>query len=778
MLKKFPKAVSKVPKAVVKAYLKRYPQKLRLSRFNKLKKYSWMKSMWVEIRDELFPEEIPTTEEESSSIVVAKPVLLPPAAGVQLFNSPYGRYSCTQGNPLNCDGSVITEEDFESACSVCGFPKLLPVKSLIKGQLGTYRIEQHIGRRGIGFQYAATQLGVNQPVVIKEYLLPERYFNPEEIRQKKQGFKSLAGFSLADGRIQDLRCLQPLEAIVDEIQPRCYLIMDERGGSPTLNRYLSLGLFSPLQVRAILQMVLQSLEFLHGQKFRLPSGKIIDGLAHGNLSLDSLLLIGNWEPGADIESTDFFVYLCDLAIWEQLFQPLSVESRIHNQSQDLVTLGYIAFYLLAGNVTTDSGQALDPKIENHWNCGDLDLKHFILRLMELEVPFENAEIARQELLRLPKVEFISSKFLPEEVKLLPPAKKKYSRLLILLMSVLGLGVIGGIAWLLFAKPQSSVAENNTPVPCCLNKIKAIPNGEFTYTASAKGIWEYVSLEEDLIRKDETLEERIQTAQPKLNLNYQPSESRAEAISKVDSGEADFAIVPLIEPLPNSLKSEIIAYDGLVPIVAFSYSQRQKGLPNKLKGKITLNQLEQLYSGNINYWDEIKGPTIPVELYAPQDKEAREIFTSRILTNQQTRNSGNVMNAQVRLLSEIPMMRAVIKDFEDRQKGGIGFSSISKIVGQCSVYPLALQNKRKSPLQPLIMDNGKPINPSIDLCDRKGSYHPNVELFKTGKYPLAYPIAVVYPRDNDRSPIGEKFAQILRTREGQRLLGKTGLVTGE
>ena len=103
--------LKKLPKAVVKAYLNRYPVKLRLSRFNQLQKYSWMKSMWVEIRDELFPESA-DNEEDSSSIVVAKPVLLPPAAGVQLFNSPYGRYDCTQGNPLNCDGSVNTEVRF------------------------------------------------------------------------------------------------------------------------------------------------------------------------------------------------------------------------------------------------------------------------------------------------------------------------------------------------------------------------------------------------------------------------------------------------------------------------------------------------------------------------------------------------------------------------------------------------------------------------------------------------------------------------------------------
>ena len=146
-----------------------------------------------------------------------------------------------------------------------------------------------------------------------------------------------------------------------------------------------------------------------------------------------------------------------------------------------------------------------------------------------------------------------------------------------------------------------------------------------------------------------------------------------------------------------------------------------------------------------------------------------------MNNQELNINDSFTNTGVRELANIPMMRAVIKDFEDNQIGGIAFNTISKIVGQCSVYPLALQNKGKSPVQPLIMDNGKPINPSIDLCDRKGSYHPDVELFKSRKYPLGYAIRVVYPRDNDRSIIGEKFAEILKTEEGQRLLGEAGMV---
>lgn len=59
-------------------------------------------------------------------------------------------------------------------------------------------------------------------------------------------------------------------------------------------------------------------------------------------------------------------------------------------------------------------------------------------------------------------------------------------------------------------------------------------------------------------------------------------------------------------------------------------------------------------------------------------------------------------------------------------------------------------------------------------ERLQRYEP-ADAFRTGRYPLLNAIAVVYPRSNDRSPIGEKFAALLATREGQKLLAQTGLV---
>jgi ABC-type phosphate transport system substrate-binding protein len=69
-----------------------------------------------------------------------------------------------------------------------------------------------------------------------------------------------------------------------------------------------------------------------------------------------------------------------------------------------------------------------------------------------------------------------------------------------------------------------------------------------------------------------------------------------------------------------------------------------------------------------------------------------------------------------------------------------------------------------------------VKPKSDLCDRKGSYHPNAEAIRSGDYPLAYPLAVIYPFDNSRSNIGKKIADLLLTQESQAQLITEGMVS--
>jgi ABC-type phosphate transport system substrate-binding protein len=272
---------------------------------------------------------------------------------------------------------------------------------------------------------------------------------------------------------------------------------------------------------------------------------------------------------------------------------------------------------------------------------------------------------------------------------------------------------------------------------------------------------------------QTLEARLRESQANFQLNYKPSPSIEAAIAKVQAREVDFAIIPMLKPLPIDLAYREIAYDGLAVFVAFSYSRRNQGLPKTLEGEASLEELRQLYLGQISSWQELKGANLPVKLYAPTNPEAIQFFEQRVLKDVQI---SRLTKSQVTQLPTLEMLQKVLQDFESPEGlGSVGFSPLSQIFGQCSIYPLAVQAKGKKAVQALVLDKDQPIDPSTDLCDRKGSYYPDVKAFQTGQYPLAYSLAVVYPRDNSLAPAGEKFAQLLRTSEGQRLLYETGLV---
>ena len=114
------------------------------------------------------------------------------------------------------------------------------------------------------------------------------------------------------------------------------------------------------------------------------------------------------------------------------------------------------------------------------------------------------------------------------------------------------------------------------------------------------------------------------------------------------------------------------------------------------------------------------------------------------------------------------MSDILQDFENNQeKISISFDFLSRVYGQCSVYPLAVEG-----VQPLIENNGNEINSKTDLCD-KGGYKPNVDAFNSESYPLAYQLIVIPSEDNKE--IGNRFANMLLTEEGQTLLKEAGLV---
>lgn len=749
----------------------------------------------------------------------------------------YKQYQCLRNDPLGCEFSLaanlanhaqqsIQQHSEAGYCQKCGFPATLTEKTEIRGYRGRYRVEQFHSRRGMGRLYRGIRLSDNHPVVIKEYLLPRESFNRSEAYLRQQAFLQLSGVSLADGRIQDFRLFTPWDVIADQNQERCYLVTwGELDASSTLNQYLAQhDPMSAEQVRQVLNQVLQTLESLHGQKFRLPYGHVPRGLAHGNLSLDSLVIVRHPEmkghippshaglpdlpvlelkPGVSVVSDSpirddkFSIYLCDLALWERLFDPPDFPIRTLSSAEDLVALGYVSFYLLAGrNWNPVSGLPPDPLYDQEWPPINRELKLFILRLLGLvDVPFASAEAARQALLKLPREQQVARK--GSSVVPVDTERLRNWRILWLLVGVLAIALILLLVqWLLSKLPPS--ASSDLPV-CCIKDVSEIPAGNFTYTAEREGTWNYVLKQPSLVLKNRTFEDLLQERQPKLKLTYQPELSRKEAIAKVSSKEAEFAITSLssgTEQLSMTLGQQQVAYDGLAVFVAFSYARREKSLPRFLEGQITFEQLRQLYTGKITNWKELNGPDLPVKLYISNAPEAVQIFEERVLQNSQdialfrsmlvkqgsvpgTFTNPSRSNQQITALPTFSELRQILRDFEARDEsqtvGAIGFDTFSKISGQCSVYPLALADGNSPAVQALVEDDGRSVSPETNLCNDKGNFRPHVEVFTTGSYPLSYPIAVIYPHDNSRPPVGKKFAEILQTQEGQCLLSRTGMV---
>ena len=729
----------RIIQTVLVIYLKRYPHNLRLSQFNFLSNYDWMKNLLTEIEPELFPKQ--NKDNETSVEVV-------PSA----------------------------------------HRKKEVIEFTIDGRREKYKVHFRRNVRGQGCLFEGTQIDADRFVVIKKYQLDKRLFNKRELYQRQKRFENQAGINLADGRKQDLRIICPFEAIADK-NARCYLITEYKDASPTLaQRLAQTGPLDSEMVRQILLQILQTLNLLHDQKFCLPSGEIRNGITHGNLSLESLLWVN--------QGKEFYIYLTDLALWENLFQPPESEppsipdpiSQQDMRQEDLKAVGQVGFDLLQGS----SDHNLDPKDEAVWVQIEIDqrLKTALRKLLGIiPPPFASAKEARQDLLRIPSPPIVQPLVLNEEKEL---HQRRRSPWLAILLILGGLGLSIGIRFAYLHRSSARKESPKAPSPCCLNAINAVPLGEYNYTSVEGGSWSYILSQPDLLRDHQSLAEHVFPSSKNTKLVHKSSDSIEEVIDKVKDRDVHFGIIPLIDDksldFDSDLDYQVIAYDGLAVFVAFTYQLRSQGLPSSLDGSLSLEDVQKLYRGKVKQWDELKGSQLPVKLYAPNRPEVNQIFEHFVLDSLMKKDWEITREEKIETRSTFAMLRSIIQDFEqlpeNKRVGGVGFSPLSMVFGQCSVYPLAIKpNNKKRAIQPLSLKNGKAIDPSTDLCDRKGDYEPNIDLFRTKKYPLArtkeyplaYDLAVIYPRDNGIQPIGSKFVEALRTVEGQQFLREGGLI---
>jgi len=684
------------------------------------------------------------------------------------FASFYPEYSCLYNNPLSCDRPFQTAQELKGAkfCLECGFPATLSEQVTIKGNSGTYQVTNYLGVRGYGRLYSGVQIRDKQPIEIKEYILPNRCFNEQETLERKQIFQRVGGIQLADSRIQNFRLVNTREAIADEKGERCYLISQRIEASQTLSQYLKHnGKITASQVREILNQTLQTLEFLHSQKIRFPSNQVKQGIAHGNINLDSVLI-------KSASNQQFYIYLCDLAIWENLFIPPAItQPAPAQQERDLESLGLVAFYLLAGR-TSDyaSNQPLDPKDNQQWSTTDVHLKQFIEQLIGLSTPFSSAETARQALMQLPKEGQSNHLSQSSENEPAKPGFKKRSIWLLILALIL---LAGGIFH--YFRPRPPVDDPSKYLQWSklrrnFSDVASVPTGEFKYTGLNLGTWTFI-LKYYQIKEGITLETLLTNPKPGAGTIFRYVPVASLNLENLEQEKKYFAITSLTNNLSDKLEKKFIAYDGLMVYVKFD-DQNNK-FADVLDGQITLEQLRDIYTGRITNWQQIKGnlPNLKIIPYAPPEPEAISKFKEIVLKNDP--------EGQEFFENKVPQSETIINQNKFRQEtnGMISFGIISKIKGQCTGYPLAIVDGNKPAIQPLFQKRDHlPIKPSdnqtSDLC-KHDRYFLDVNTFQ--HYPLGYPIFVVYPKDTRLSTAGSSFAEILTTREGQCLLSKVNLV---
>lgn len=744
---------------VLRRYLLRYPGPLRVARYRRLAQWPWLQPVLEQIKPEVLPpellEEVPILEPVDSGL------LSPP--GVVPWPIHYPQYRCEVGAPLNCALAqrAVEADPRATVCPRCGFMTTLPLGRVVQGEQGHYRVGPCVGQRGIGRSYQATLLGAETPVTLREYLLPERYFNPRDQQQRRDMFLNQVGVNLADGRSQDLRVIAPIEALAPLGETRAYLILPVEDQAMDLNHLLTVRPpFTGAEVHRVLRQVLQTLTGLHQQRYALSPGRLQTGIVHGNIQLSSLLWV---EQGGEE-----FVYLTDFALWEDAIDPLVIEAPHPTPQEDLRALGQVAFQLLTGGLNEVNGQRLNPKREAHWPAVHPPLKSFIRQLLGIEAPFPQAQAAYQALLHLPPEPVVS--------QLAPPSvvdRRRRSRWKTALVTLLGLGGVGLAGYLLWQglRPKPLEAQA-TPPTCCFEAVGSVPEGNFVYTALAGDVWETLLQWQPQDGLTLPWAEQLAQDQPGLNLIYRPTPSIAAALEVVQTRQAAFAVVPIFEPLPPDLAAQPIAYDGLAVVVAFSYQGRSQGLPDQLGGTLTLTQVQDLYQGKTQFWGQIQsGLNLPLALYVNPSPTTLAALDQFIFPD----DAPNAPSSAAPVgLPPIPMLRRMINDFETAGVGSIGITPLSSIGGQCSVYPLALGSSRRQAVQPLRNASGQPIHPDVDLCRTKGVYTLDPRILSQSAYPLAYPLAVVYRRDNRLPPIGPKFAELMLTEEGQTYLRQVHL----
>lgn len=177
--------------------------------------------------------------------------------------------------------------------------------------------------------------------------------------------------------------------------------------------------------------------------------------------------------------------------------------------------------------------------------------------------------------------------------------------------------------------------------------------------------------------------------------------------------------------------------------------------------LTLNQLRQIYTGQITNWQQVGGPNLPIIPYSRHLEAGGtvEFFHEHILaqasfgqTVQYTENTTQ-------------SLRKVAENL-----GGIYYASAPEVVPQCTIKTLPIGRT----LATLVSPYQQPFIP-LSQCPQKRNQL-NKIAFQQGDYPITRRLFVIVKENGQMDEqAGRAYADLLLSEQGQDLIDQSGFV---
>jgi phosphate transport system substrate-binding protein len=301
-------------------------------------------------------------------------------------------------------------------------------------------------------------------------------------------------------------------------------------------------------------------------------------------------------------------------------------------------------------------------------------------------------------------------------------------------------------------------ETNTPVSNTSNganfaTVQNIPTGLFNYGGSTS--WAPIRLSVDSKLQQERPEFRLRYVEPNNN-----TPGSSTGIQALIDGQLTFAQSsrPILDTEIQRAKTRgfdikqiTVAIDGLAVAVN----------PNLNISGLTIDQLKSIYTGKVTNWKELGGTSIPIKAYSRrvEDGGTVELFVQDILGRQKFAPNVEFVPTTTQALQKI-----------STNPGGIYFASAPEVVPQCSIKPVPLGRKQGSYVAPYT----EPFILPVECPGKRNKL--NIEAFQSGKYPITRNLFVVVKQNGQiEQQVGEAYANLLLTEQGQELISQAGFV---